>query len=420
MAYNLGRYDEAAAAYENSYRAVQDPTLLFNIGQSYRLAGKRDRALAAYKGFLRTAPNPHPNRELVSTRVAEIERQIEAERTSAAAAASSGVTPAPPAPAPVQPAAPPAPAPPAQPAAQPPGPYPQAAPYAPQPTPYPQAEPYPAQPQPARYPGTPTPPPPVTAPSDRAAQEPSLRATLGGYLGGAGKANTDGHGAGIYRAYGRIADTGRRVYELGYLSDPIYPMNPRFQFSALYGVIQSAGAWSLSLGALGRNENWLLGIGWRSEILTAGLRLEGLEAKALCSRADGRLTYVIPEVGLRIQATNTFVVKGLASYRGRLATGECQFRPSMLTLGAVGELSVREAWRFSGGLGRYSLHDYGTGGAPSGWLRDEQNSSLYLHLGAGYVLGRLTLRLDFRQMSWGGSVSEFLLGLELRSRKDAP
>src|SRR5262245_54043331 len=55
-AYNLGHYEEAAAEFEAAYRAVPDPALLFNLAQSYRLGGQSEKAVIAYKSYLRTAP----------------------------------------------------------------------------------------------------------------------------------------------------------------------------------------------------------------------------------------------------------------------------------------------------------------------------------------------------------------------------
>ena len=60
-AYNLGHFDEAAEHYEEAYRLVPDPILLFNIAQSYRLGGKPDKALNAYRSFLRTSGPDAPN-----------------------------------------------------------------------------------------------------------------------------------------------------------------------------------------------------------------------------------------------------------------------------------------------------------------------------------------------------------------------
>jgi tetratricopeptide (TPR) repeat protein len=72
-AYNLGQYEEAAEYYQRAYRIVQDPLLLFNIGQSFRLLKKFDKALTAYHSYLRTAPADSPNLAQVEKQVAELE-----------------------------------------------------------------------------------------------------------------------------------------------------------------------------------------------------------------------------------------------------------------------------------------------------------------------------------------------------------
>jgi tetratricopeptide (TPR) repeat protein len=72
-AYNLGSYEEAARNYEAAYRLVQDPILLFNLGQSWRLGGQPEKALTAYRAYLRTAPGNVENRKLVERRVRELE-----------------------------------------------------------------------------------------------------------------------------------------------------------------------------------------------------------------------------------------------------------------------------------------------------------------------------------------------------------
>ena len=72
-AYNLGHYDEAASLYEEAYKLVPDPILLYDLGQSYRQADKLDKALIAYRSYLRTAPQDAPNREQVKKLVAELE-----------------------------------------------------------------------------------------------------------------------------------------------------------------------------------------------------------------------------------------------------------------------------------------------------------------------------------------------------------
>jgi hypothetical protein len=86
-AYNLGHFEEAAQAYEEAYRLVQDPALLFNIGQSHRQAHKPDKAVLSYRAFLRTAQPEDPNRALAEKRVAELQKQLEEEKAAKASAA---------------------------------------------------------------------------------------------------------------------------------------------------------------------------------------------------------------------------------------------------------------------------------------------------------------------------------------------
>jgi tetratricopeptide (TPR) repeat protein len=74
--FNLGRYAEAAKEFENAYRLVPVPDLLFNLGQSYRLGGKLDKALTAYKSFLRTAPTDSPQRAQVERHVVELDERL--------------------------------------------------------------------------------------------------------------------------------------------------------------------------------------------------------------------------------------------------------------------------------------------------------------------------------------------------------
>jgi hypothetical protein len=75
-AYDLGRYLEAAKEYEAAYDAKDDPALLFNIAQAYRLGGDNPNAVRAYKAFLRRMPRA-PNRAEVEARIAELQHVIE-------------------------------------------------------------------------------------------------------------------------------------------------------------------------------------------------------------------------------------------------------------------------------------------------------------------------------------------------------
>ena len=54
--YDLGRYLEAAKEYEATYELKDDPAILFNIGQAYRLGKDFPDAIRAYKSFLRRVP----------------------------------------------------------------------------------------------------------------------------------------------------------------------------------------------------------------------------------------------------------------------------------------------------------------------------------------------------------------------------
>ncbi len=74
-AYNLGHFDEAAQHYEEAYRLVPDPILLFDIAQSYRLGRKPDKAINAYRAFLRTSGTDAPNRDMAERHIADLKRQ---------------------------------------------------------------------------------------------------------------------------------------------------------------------------------------------------------------------------------------------------------------------------------------------------------------------------------------------------------
>jgi tetratricopeptide (TPR) repeat protein len=73
VALNLGRYDEAIEHLSQAYTLTQDPTLLFSLGQAYRLAGQPDKALASYSSFLRAAGSMPKYRTQLERATAEIE-----------------------------------------------------------------------------------------------------------------------------------------------------------------------------------------------------------------------------------------------------------------------------------------------------------------------------------------------------------
>jgi tetratricopeptide (TPR) repeat protein len=77
--FDLRRYREAAHEYEAAYEAKEDPALLFNIAQAYRLAGAYEDAIASYRSFLRHVPDAS-NREAVLARIRELQELAAAQR----------------------------------------------------------------------------------------------------------------------------------------------------------------------------------------------------------------------------------------------------------------------------------------------------------------------------------------------------
>ena len=73
-AYNLGKYAEAIKEYEAAYEQTLDPNLLFNVGQAYRLAGDHEKAIMAYRSFIRSTPDSE-RRRLAESKIREIEQQ---------------------------------------------------------------------------------------------------------------------------------------------------------------------------------------------------------------------------------------------------------------------------------------------------------------------------------------------------------
>jgi tetratricopeptide (TPR) repeat protein len=81
--YDLRRYREAAKEYEAAFEAKDDPSLLFNAAQAYRLGGEFDSAVGLYRSYLRRVPNA-PNHseidELIVESLSLKARQEELER----------------------------------------------------------------------------------------------------------------------------------------------------------------------------------------------------------------------------------------------------------------------------------------------------------------------------------------------------
>jgi tetratricopeptide (TPR) repeat protein len=110
--YDLQRYADAAKEYEAAFVIKDDPALLFNIGQAYRLAQNPRKAIGAYRSYLRRVPND-PRRAEIERRIADLQTQIDREQKNAESPPLGTIQPnGEPAPKPaVEPTPPPAPTP---------------------------------------------------------------------------------------------------------------------------------------------------------------------------------------------------------------------------------------------------------------------------------------------------------------------
>src|SRR5688500_13981587 len=74
--YDVGRYGEAIEEYQSVYLLIDDPAMLYNIAQSYRLWDKPDEAVRFYRNYLRRSPAAS-NRADVEKKIVDLERTIE-------------------------------------------------------------------------------------------------------------------------------------------------------------------------------------------------------------------------------------------------------------------------------------------------------------------------------------------------------
>jgi tetratricopeptide (TPR) repeat protein len=80
--YDVGKYNEAIEEYQKVYLLADDPNMLFNIAQCYKLSDRPEEAVRFYRNFLRRSPNA-PNRTLVEKLIAELEKQIDEKKKTA-------------------------------------------------------------------------------------------------------------------------------------------------------------------------------------------------------------------------------------------------------------------------------------------------------------------------------------------------
>src|SRR5215471_679856 len=69
--YDLAKYAEAIQEFEAAYEIKNDPAFLYNLAQSYRLAGNPEQALHFYRTYLRREPKT-PNRAEIEKRITEL------------------------------------------------------------------------------------------------------------------------------------------------------------------------------------------------------------------------------------------------------------------------------------------------------------------------------------------------------------
>lgn len=74
--YNLEHFQEAIADFEEAYELDPSPIFLFNIAQSHRQLGNKERALFFYRRYLEQAPNA-ANREDVERRIKDLQAALQ-------------------------------------------------------------------------------------------------------------------------------------------------------------------------------------------------------------------------------------------------------------------------------------------------------------------------------------------------------
>lgn len=368
VAYNLGNYEEAAEQYEQAYRLVQDPNILFNIAQSYRLSNHPDKALAAYKGFLRTAPPRHKNRPVAEEHVTQLTAAV----NGGAVQAKDGEPP------------------PSVPAAK------------------PKADdefnPY----------GS------TVALGEEEKKEDSagvntirsLAPTVGGTFGLANQEGLTGGQRVRFAAFTRV-NHGGNTYEAGYFISPLFAPNPHYTTSALYFRYRSKDSWYGQVGALGRNGDFHGGGGMDWNNISVGALIQRVGHPDFCGDGEA-VTYLAPELKITIPVTEGLKARALGGLQYALFQGgRCGFHPSMSTIVAEGEWQFSKELTVRGGIGFYQF--FGTDAASTGpWPPGETNSSIgAMHAGGHYVLSEsMNVFGSYRYMQYAGGIHELIAGLE--------
>ena len=77
--FQLDEWDSAIERWEEGFRLVPAPELLYNLAQAYRMSKRPEKALAFYQKFLRASPTA-PNRAEVERHISRLTNQLEQQR----------------------------------------------------------------------------------------------------------------------------------------------------------------------------------------------------------------------------------------------------------------------------------------------------------------------------------------------------
>lgn len=378
VAYNLGHFSEAAAHYEKAYRFVQDPALLFNVGQAWRLGNEPEKATAAYKGYLRTSGANSPNRKMAEEHIKDLERQMQARD---------------------KPATPPQPSAPTR-----------------QATPPPVAKDKvePASDNNEFRPLADTEEKTPTASEQTAGQTSWIKTAdpiVGAVLALGTQRGFNSKLVANYHIFGKASHAGID-YEVGYFHLPLFAPNPAFYWSAIYGKMLTRSKWMIEAGALGSHGELFGGAGKDWGLVKISARLERIGDPNLC--AGGNATYVSPEILASVPVTSTLRVNAYGHLRQNIANTNCGFHPSISTLDVSGVWAATSLVVLGGGLGFYRMTGQQDGTPAGGSWPDLADNAGHFHLDGRYDFGVFKVGASFRRIIYDEGVNLLTFDVELR------
>lgn len=83
--FGLGKFADAAEAYEAAFALKPAPALLYNAAQAHRMAGHKERALDLYQSYLRLYARTGPNRAESEQHVENLSKALADEKRVASA-----------------------------------------------------------------------------------------------------------------------------------------------------------------------------------------------------------------------------------------------------------------------------------------------------------------------------------------------